>query len=236
MPNVLTTQQFDSWPALRSFYRDFFWDTDHLNWRGRNASRTYRRLRAIIAQYQIYREKTSKFTTLREFDDWVNEYAHEVLMVPMNYVDNRVTPILPSHVVIRQVVRDLEINNIFRFLGDSDQEYKGPGYTGRMEVYPGRKKFNPLAWQYGLASHGIFLSRGSWENRDGQFFWEYHFEILDEYHKIEDADDPQYAYSLSDDPDNDDREISDWEDAENRAWEIEEGFADDEIFGDGYAR
>lgn len=232
MPNLLTNQRFDSWPELRTFYNEFFWDTRHQEWMQDYG--TYRRLRMIISQYQAYRSKVRQFKSLQEILEWMNGYGHEVMMVPMNYVDNRRLPSQPERVEISQVWHTPDINVAFRFFPGSDEELHGPGVMLTMSVFPRKgNKFDPDAWRFGLASYGIYSSEGQWTDDYGKHHWDFEVTILDADFTITDTMNPKWAFSM---PNDQDDEISDWEDANNRAWAIEEGLEDYEVFGDSYSR
>ena len=110
MPNALTNAPLETFQAASGFYGEFFWDSRHIDWRSDIGH--FHRLRLISRQYRKIRERVKQFTSLEELLFWMNDCAHEVLHVPMNFVDHRRKPIEPISVKISQVFRDDDINTI----------------------------------------------------------------------------------------------------------------------------
>jgi len=220
--------------AHHAYLINFCWDNDHIKWW--DDAGHFARLKMIARQYQEFKADVQAMTTFEELLKWMNERTHEVMMVPMNYVDNRRKPVPPLKVEFKEVAYDEDVNTQFRFFDHSEEPVYGIGWSGKLIVYPNKKlRFDSTAWRFGLASYGIYLDSGQYEGAEKDGAWIFGFSMLDRDFQLTDAKDPRWMLDPSL-PDPDDNEISDWEDACNRAWEIEEGFADDEVFGDGYAR
>ncbi len=233
MPNALTNAPIETWAEARRFYDEFFWDSRHIDWPSDIGH--FHRLKMVSRQYRRIRSRVQQFTTLAEILLWMNGSPHEVLYAPMNFVDHRRKPREPVGVKISQVFRDDDINTMFRFFEGSDEEIIGEGWSGTMVVVPPTgQRFDADAWRFGLASYGIYLQQGAWGSNEEKNVWEFQFSILERDFKITDSDNPTWAWQ--DPTDDDDEEISDWEDACNRAMAIEDGEDDEEVFGDGYAR
>ena len=230
MPNALTNAPLGSYKEASGFYGEFFWDSRHIDWASDIGH--FHRLRMISRQYRKIRARVQQYTSLEELLFWMNDCGHEVLLTPMNFVDHRRKPTEPIGIKISQVFRDDDINTMFRYFESSDEEVIGEGWTGTMIVTPSAgKRFDADAWRFGLASHGIYLQPGAWGSDEEKNVWEFQFSILERDFQITDADNEAWAWK-----DPVDEEISDWEDACNRAMAIEDGLEDDEVFGDGYAR
>lgn len=235
MPNLLTNKPIDSWEELRGWYKIFFDDTRELNWH-RNPG-IYRRLRLLIAQYQVFKSQVDKFTTIQQITDWLRDYTHQAIMVPMNFVDKRREPRHPQAACFDKMLR-CDINITFRYSDYIEEEtVEGRGVSGIMIVTPfAGVKFDTKAWQYGLASYGIYLTDPEWTTIDFKNVWRFEVSILDRDYKLTDVETGPWAHYLSKiDTEDEHEEISDWEHANRVADAIESGLYDDEIFGDGYA-
>lgn len=223
MRNMLTNEKTPTLSDAMRFFEQFTWDSGHIDWFGDLL--VHRRIKLIARQYCAIRERVQQMTSLESLIEWMVNSPSEVLTVPMNMVDNRRRLVAPTAVRIRGVY-ETDVSMQFRFLNMEGEMVEGMGWSGEMLVLPPTKKrFDETAWRFGLASYGIYLNPGVYEDELGLNMWVFSFGILKRDFDITDANNPLWQYTEKDDPATIDR-----------AEAFELGFLDDEIFGDGYAR